>query len=94
MKATFGVSAVGDQSPPFRSPFGTHVVLLVEVQAELRLSEQKRRKMLDAEIRAGRVREQMESLVTSLRERTPPVVERNAEAMLQLVSEERFVEGP
>jgi peptidyl-prolyl cis-trans isomerase C len=94
VKATFSLSAVGDQTPPFRSPFGTHVVLLVEVQAELRLPEHKRRKMLDAEIRAGRVREQMESLVASLRERTPPVVERNAEAMLQLVSEERSEEGP
>lgn len=94
VKATFGLNGVGDQTPPFRSPFGTHVVLLVAVQPELRLSEQKRRTLLDAEIRAGRVRERLESLVATLREQTPPVVERNAEAMLQLVSEERSEEGP
>lgn len=94
VKAAFSLANVGEQSPPFRSPFGTHVLLLVEVQPEAKLPFEKRRTMLDEEIRADRVRKSVDEIVSSLRQNTKPVVERNAEAVLQLLSEDWTEESP
>ncbi len=88
VKAVFALEAVGDQSRPSRSSFGTHVILLVGIQEASRLDLEKRRETLAEEIRATRMRERLEGLLSSLRAGTPPVVERNAEAMLLLVSDE------
>ncbi len=88
VKTVFALGAVGDQSRPSRSSFGTHVILLVGIQEPSKLDLEKRREKLAEEIRATRMRERLEGLLSTLRTRTPPVVERNAEAMMLLVLDE------
>jgi len=87
VKAVFSLSAVGDQASSVRSAFGTHVVMLVAVQESSLLDVEVRRAMLAEEIRATRVREKLEVMLSSLLAQTPPKVERSVGAMLDLVSE-------
>jgi hypothetical protein len=93
VKAVFGIAEVGGMTKPFRSPFGTHVAMLVSIQPALRVPAEKRRKMLSQEIRTGRVKKELDALKKALSEKTPPNVERNANSLLQLVSQEPAERG-
>lgn len=92
-KAVFGIAQVGGIAKPFRSPFGTHVAMLVSIQPALQLPVERRRKMLSQEIRTGRVKKELDALKTTLREKTPPNLERNVNSLLQLISEEPAERG-
>lgn len=93
VKVVFGIEEVGGMTKPFRSPFGTHVAMLVSIQSALRLPLEQRRKMLAEEIRTGRVKKELDALKKTLSEKTPPSVERNANSLLQLISQEPAERG-
>lgn len=92
-RAVFAIPKVGGMTKPFRSPFGTHVALLVSIQPELRVPLDQRRKMLAEEIRTSRVKKELDALKKALSEKNPPNVERNANTLLQLISEESSERG-
>ena len=87
VRAVFALGDVGDHATMVRSSFGTHVIMFVAVQESRELDEGTRREMLAEEIRASRMRGKLADLLSSLHARTPPKVERSAEAMLDLVSD-------
>ena len=90
VRAMFALHAVGDQVAPVRSSFGVHVVMLTGTQEARQLDVEDRRSLLAEEIRAARVRGRLDNLLATLRERTPPRVERSVEEMLNLVPESLF----
>jgi len=93
VEAVYALEEVGDISAPFRSPFGTHVVMLVSTQDAKRVPLEKRRQLLTPEIHTHRAKRRMDDLVASLRSATPPEVSRNASSVLQLIPEEAFERG-
>lgn len=92
-EAVFEIEAVGEQVGPFRSPFGSHVALLVSVQPERRFDFERRRQMLAEEIHTHRAKERMDELIASLRAKTTTEVVRNADTMLQLVPQDLTERG-
>jgi hypothetical protein len=93
VKAVFALHAPGDQGTLVRSAFGTHVLMLVEIQEPKQIDAETRRVMLADEIRATRMREKLDVLFTSLLAQTPPKVERNVDAMLGVVSDSMLGEA-
>lgn len=88
VKILFRLDAVGDQSTPSRSPFGSHVILWVATQEASQLPWERRKEMLTEEILATRMREQLEALLSSLRAQSPVSVERNAETVMLLLPDD------
>ena len=87
VRHVFALTRVGHISAPFRTRFGVHVVLFVEELPALELDEHQRREQLSPEIHAFRVRQQMEDLLSQQRQRTSVLVQHNADAVLDLVSD-------
>jgi hypothetical protein len=82
----FKLQRAGDQSPPVRTRFGWHVVMLTEVQPELRVGYEQRKQLLRDEIMASRAKQVLDPLLGGLRARHRPRLERNAESALALVA--------
>ncbi|PIE05600.1 MAG: hypothetical protein CSA75_03890, partial [Sorangium cellulosum] len=66
-EAVFRIADVGMQSTLVRSKFGTHVILLTEIQAGNQMSFAERKKALTPEIWTGRVHRHLKALLETLR---------------------------
>jgi peptidyl-prolyl cis-trans isomerase C len=82
VSAVSRLNTVGEQVGSVRSSFGTHVVMLLEIQSALVLPAERRRALLTEEIRTVRVKTRLDDLILRLSSATPNAVERNAETIL------------
>jgi hypothetical protein len=76
----------GEISPVVRSPFGYHVIQLVEILAPSVLAPAERRARLEAEISAERARKKTQELLEHLRRELAPEQSRAAVAAMEQVS--------
>lgn len=83
-EGVFAIAGVGGQSKPVRTKFGYHVILLVEIQPEKRVSFERRRDALTSEIQMTRLHTKLDTLIARLREQAEPSISRNANAIMQL----------
>lgn len=87
VKHVFSLVSEKQQTKPFRSPFGIHVVLYEKQLEPVELSFEQRKRMLTPEIQAHRVRAMLDALLAQLRQKNAVVVQRNADAILDLLNE-------
>ena len=75
----------GDVSPPVRSGFGWHVILLVDHVPRSMLSLEERRALFEDDIYDARANKITADLLAKLRQATPPETSLNAEALLAVI---------
>ena len=75
----------GDQSPVVKTPFGYHVILLVERYPEHRVSLEERRVILGPDVFARRAQVELKSLVNELKRAAPIEVSRSADDLTSRV---------
>jgi hypothetical protein len=72
----------GEQSGVVETPFGYHVMMLLERSASHRVPLDERKSLLHDEIMGRRAAKAVERLLEQLRRARPPLIERSAEALL------------
>jgi peptidyl-prolyl cis-trans isomerase C len=75
-RAANAIAAPGDKSPVVKSPFGYHVILLVERIPERRVPLERRRLELGGDVLVRRAKRELTHLLESLRRQSPPEVDR------------------
>jgi hypothetical protein len=85
-RAAFELRARGDLSPVVESEFGYHVILLLEVTPEKRLSKAERLEAMRPEILRVRALRRQRELMASLGKGTPVELATNADALLESVN--------
>lgn len=75
-RAANAIAAPGDKSPVVKSPFGYHVILLVERVPERHVQLEQRRVELSGEVLARRAKRELTRLLESLRRQSPPDIDR------------------
>ncbi len=91
-KVASSLAARGDVSPVARTPFGAHVIMLLERTPAHRVPEEERRVMLRDEILAERARAADSALRAELRRGR--VIAERADALLALVRVDPASDGP
>jgi peptidyl-prolyl cis-trans isomerase C len=86
-KAAAGLASRGDVSQPVVSPFGAHVILLLERIPERRVPADERRRALREEVLIGRQRAAEKALLEKLR--APVQIDPAADSLLQSVPIDR-----
>ncbi len=84
-KALVALEKRGDLSPPVRSPFGWHVILLIDRIPSSMLSLDERRAIFTDDIYDVRATKLTTPLLAKLHEATPTEIVHNADALLSLV---------
>lgn len=87
-RAAAALSTVGQVSPVTRSKFGFHVIRLEETLPPIRLDIETRRAMAQADVLERRARLALQALLTDVRQRLEPSLERSAEEATSKVSVE------
>ena len=85
-QAAHAIEAVGGQSPVVKSPFGYHVILLVERAAEQHYELSSLRSKLAPEVRDQRSQKQLTELLAKLERETPVERARNVEELTASVA--------
>lgn len=86
VNAVWRLQKPGEQLGPLPTPFGWHVMMLIEVQPARVVPEAERTRMLRDEIVAGRAKEKFDKLVQEIRAKVPVSVERNAEGHMATIA--------
>jgi parvulin-like peptidyl-prolyl isomerase len=86
VSASFAIPHVGDASPVVESPFGFHVIRLLDRIPERRMSFENRRLAFTDETYATRAARQQGSALEELRSRVPVAVSSSAERLMRAVT--------
>lgn len=84
--AAHTLRVAGDETPVVKTPFGYHVIYLVERYPAVQVPLEERRSRLESDVFTRRAKHELDALTARLRSQTAVVTERAADALTGLVA--------